>query len=204
MRWNQSSPFQLESEIIHGTFSTREKNVNHIVAGVSVGAGFCSSPSPSSCYRIKFLSLFWSGPKPSKLWTEIFLYEALSRKNISKPHLQLSLSENRPHFIPFLRAEPFCRILEASLIERERKQTKERKGPAETTSESLTPNAKQASQIDRPEQNAQWLINISKNHQLFREVLVLSYKPPKNHSWSHPEVQKCVFSWLRGSHKHFN
>lgn len=34
MTWNQSSPLQLESKIIHGTFSRAEKNVNHIVSGV--------------------------------------------------------------------------------------------------------------------------------------------------------------------------
>lgn len=47
IRWNQSSPLRLESKIIHGTFSLREKNVNHIVSGVLEGQVFVVPHPPT-------------------------------------------------------------------------------------------------------------------------------------------------------------
>lgn len=46
MKSNQNFPFQLESEIIHGTFSTRGKNANHIVWGALLGKVSVVYPPP--------------------------------------------------------------------------------------------------------------------------------------------------------------
>lgn len=92
MRSNQTFPFQLESEIIHGTLSTRQKNVNHIVWGVLVGKVSVVSPPPNSLQQNKIPQPFWSWPKSSKLWTKIFLYKPLSRKKRSLSPISSSLS----------------------------------------------------------------------------------------------------------------
>lgn len=126
-----------------------------IFCRVFSGAGFCTSPSPNSCNRIKFLSLFGAGPTQANYGPKSFYMNLCHARTSLSPIslLESSLfSWNRPCFILFLQAKPLCWILKASIIERENKQKSKSPSSAETTSESLMQNKKLANHIDRPGQ----------------------------------------------------
>lgn len=63
--------FQVESGTLHGAFSTKEKNVNHIVPGVLAEQVCWASPRPSPKVLLQNEILFWSWPKSIELWNKI-------------------------------------------------------------------------------------------------------------------------------------
>lgn len=65
------SPFQVESGTLHGAFSTKEKNVNHIVPGVLAEEVCWASPRPSPKVLLQNEIPFWSWPKSIELWNKI-------------------------------------------------------------------------------------------------------------------------------------
>lgn len=110
MRWNQSFSPQLKRMIIHGTFSEREKNVNHIELGV-YGASFCVSPSPHSSSLTETLQknstvlLEQTQAKQIMDWN-LFIWTSVTQKTSLNLISSSPISWNGARLIPFLWARP--------------------------------------------------------------------------------------------------
>lgn len=87
------SPFKWKAGQFIGAFSAKEKNVNHIVARRSSGAGFLcfTLTSPSHKVLLQNEIPLWTWPKLIELWNKISLVWTSvtqeKRKNMSKPQL---------------------------------------------------------------------------------------------------------------------
>lgn len=189
MRWNQSIPLQLESEIIHGTFSMREKNVNHIVLSV-LGGRFLYFPIP----QLLCLSgagpsqANWLGPKSFYMnlcHAKTSLSPIFSSPSPGKGPVSCHSSE-RGHYVessrplPNRKGEKTNKRAKAQALQRPLQRTWCKTKNKQVTSTGL-------------DNVTQWLINISKNHHVLSEALELSHKPLSNHSWNHHEVQNVSF-----------